>query len=69
MVTEHQAELAVQYSNLGAVLREMSFGFVFVWGVLCDLSSLSRIKPMPPVVEAKRLNHWASRQVQQRDVL
>ena len=32
-------------------------------------SSLSRIEPMPPALEARRLNHWITREVPQRACL
>ena len=40
--------------------------FLFVWPRhTWDLSSLTGIKPAPPAVEARSLNHWATREIPQ----
>ena len=41
----------------------------FFGGRMWDPSSLSRIEPMPPALEARRLNHWITREVPQRACL
>ena len=41
----------------------------FFGGHMWDPSSLSRIEPMPPALEARRLNHWITREVPQRACL